>query len=86
MAATSGWGRSDSKRAVTAIEAAQICTCDRGCGKTAALAVTTQWQSELGLEVASAIAMASAIHQQQWRHELDLERDGCNSGSAKFLT
>ena len=45
MSAITGWQQGDSKTAVTAMEAAQIWICGRGCVKRAEMAVTTQWQS-----------------------------------------
>ena len=59
--------------AVTATSPAQIWICGRGCGNTAATAVTTRWRSELGLAVASATIMAAARRQKQWQTELGLQ-------------
>ena len=64
MAAKTGRRRGNSEMAVTAMAAAQIWICGRGCGKTAATTVTTKWQNKLGLSVASATAMSAARHKQ----------------------
>ena len=58
---------------VTATAVAQIWICGRGCGKMEATAVTTRWQSELVLAVASEKAMASAIWKKNWRSKLGLQ-------------
>ena len=73
MAATAGWKQGDSKKAVAATAAVQLLICGKGCGNTAATAVTTRWQSELGLVVASATPMVAAKRQQQLQTELGLQ-------------
>ena len=59
--------------AVTGTAAAKIWICGKGFGKTAATAVTTGWQRELGLVVSSATEILVARHQQKWRRELGLQ-------------
>ena len=73
MAATTAYQQGDSKMAVTATASVQILIFGKGCGNTAATAVTTRWQSELGLVVASATPMAAARRKQQLQTELGLQ-------------
>ena len=72
LEATAGWRRSDNMMAATATVAAQIWICGRGCVKISATAVTTRWQSELGLLVASEIATEEEGWQKQWGCKLGL--------------
>ena len=64
LSATTGRRRGDRELVVTAKSAAHIGICGKGCGKTAKMAVTTWWQSKLGLTVALTTAMSAARQQQ----------------------
>ena len=57
---------------MTATTAVQICVCGRGCSKIAATAVATVLPSKLGLDLASATAMAVVRRQQQCRGKLGI--------------
>ena len=73
MAETAEQQRDNGERSVTVTSAAQIWICGRGCGKTAATAMTTRWQSKLGLALASAKEMTAAKLQQHWWLKLSLQ-------------
>ena len=73
MEATAGQRRGDIKTAVTATELTKNRICGSDCGKTAAVDLTTRWQRNLGLAIASATEMVAAIWQQQWRRKIGLK-------------
>ena len=59
--------------AVLVTAAAQTLIYGRGCGKTAATALTIWWRSKLALALVSETAMTAARLQQQWRLKLGLQ-------------